>query len=33
VTAEQGRAVVRVLEAAGQSARIHQTIEGPWGSG
>jgi scyllo-inositol 2-dehydrogenase (NADP+) len=33
VTAEQGREAVRVLEAAGQSARIHQTIEGPWGSG
>ena len=31
VTAEQGREVVRVLEAAGQSAREHRTIEGPWG--
>jgi scyllo-inositol 2-dehydrogenase (NADP+) len=32
VTAEQGREVVRLLEAAVQAARSHQTIEGPWGS-
>jgi len=32
VTAEQGREVVRVLEAAIESARDHRTIEGPWGS-
>jgi scyllo-inositol 2-dehydrogenase (NADP+) len=32
VTAEQGREVVRVLEAAVQSSRGHQTIEGPWDS-
>ena len=31
VTAEQAREVVRVLEAAGQSARDHRTIDGPWG--
>ena len=31
VTAEQAREVVRVLEAAIQSAREHRVIEGPWG--
>jgi scyllo-inositol 2-dehydrogenase (NADP+) len=32
VTAEQGREIVRILEAATQSARDHRTIEGPWGA-
>jgi scyllo-inositol 2-dehydrogenase (NADP+) len=32
VTAEQAREVVRVLEAATQSAQEHRTIEGPWGN-
>ena len=32
VTAEDGREVVRILEAAGRSAREHAAIEGPWGS-
>jgi scyllo-inositol 2-dehydrogenase (NADP+) len=31
VTAEQAREVVRVLDAAIQSAREHRVIEGPWG--
>ncbi len=31
VTAEDGREVVRVLEAAVRSDQQHQTIEGPWG--
>jgi scyllo-inositol 2-dehydrogenase (NADP+) len=31
VTAEQGREVVRVLEAARRSARDHVVVEGPWG--
>jgi scyllo-inositol 2-dehydrogenase (NADP+) len=31
VTAEQAREVVRVLEAATQSATEHRIIEGPWG--
>ncbi len=31
VTAEQGREVVRVLEAAFQSARDHSVVSGPWG--
>ena len=31
ITAEQAREVVRVLEAAGDSAREHRTIGGPWG--
>jgi scyllo-inositol 2-dehydrogenase (NADP+) len=31
VTAEDGREVVRLLEAAIQSSREHTTIEGPWG--
>jgi scyllo-inositol 2-dehydrogenase (NADP+) len=30
VTAEQAREVVRVLDAAVQSAREHRVIEGPW---
>jgi scyllo-inositol 2-dehydrogenase (NADP+) len=33
VTAEAGREVVRVLDAATQSARQHRVIEGTWGSG
>jgi scyllo-inositol 2-dehydrogenase (NADP+) len=32
VTAEEGREVVRVLEAAVQSARDHKVVEGPWGT-
>jgi scyllo-inositol 2-dehydrogenase (NADP+) len=32
VTAEQAREVVRVLEAAGKSAREHTLVEGPWGA-
>jgi scyllo-inositol 2-dehydrogenase (NADP+) len=32
VTAEQGREVVRVLEAAVRSAREHAFVEGPWGA-
>lgn len=32
VTAEQGREVVRVLEAALESSREHKSVEGPWGS-
>jgi scyllo-inositol 2-dehydrogenase (NADP+) len=32
VTAEQAREVVRVLEAATQSAQEHTTIHGPWGN-
>lgn len=32
VTAEQGREVVRVLDAALRSARDHAIIEGPWGT-
>lgn len=32
VTAEQGREVVRVLEAAIESAHEHKTVEGPWGT-
>jgi len=31
VTAEQGREVVRLLEAAVRSAEAHQSVEGPWG--
>ena len=31
VTAEQAREVVRLLEAASQSAREHRAVEGPWG--
>lgn len=31
VTAEQGREVVRILEAALKSSRENRTIEGPWG--
>jgi scyllo-inositol 2-dehydrogenase (NADP+) len=31
VTAEEGREVVRVLEAAVRSARDHRMVEGPWG--
>ncbi len=31
VTAEQGREVVRVLEAAIESSREHRGVEGPWG--
>jgi scyllo-inositol 2-dehydrogenase (NADP+) len=31
VTAEQAREVVRVLEAATQSAAEHREIDGPWG--
>lgn len=31
VTAEQGREVVRVLEAAMQSAQSHSVVAGPWG--
>jgi scyllo-inositol 2-dehydrogenase (NADP+) len=31
VTAEQGREVVRVLEAATRSSRDHAMVEGPWG--
>ena len=31
VTAEEGREVVRLLEAAMLSSRDHQMIEGPWG--
>jgi scyllo-inositol 2-dehydrogenase (NADP+) len=33
VTAEDGREVVRVLDAAVQSSREHALIEGPWGLG
>jgi scyllo-inositol 2-dehydrogenase (NADP+) len=31
VTAEQGREVVRLLDAAAQSARSHAIVAGPWG--
>ena len=32
VTAEAGREVVRILEAAGRSAAEHGAVEGPWGA-
>jgi scyllo-inositol 2-dehydrogenase (NADP+) len=31
VTAEEGREVVRILDAAIRSSNEHRTIEGPWG--
>jgi scyllo-inositol 2-dehydrogenase (NADP+) len=31
VTAEEGREVVRLLEAAQRAAREHRFVEGPWG--
>ena len=33
VTADEGREVARLLEAAVQSSREHRVIEGPWGNG
>ncbi len=32
VTAEQAREVVRVLDAAQESSRTHQSVDGPWGT-